>query len=385
MNKSVVMVCSQYPPIYGGAGQQAKLLSQTLVSRGWEVAVVTLDQKGVGSSLGQGLGVVRLLRGIAGTGKLQRALTTIALGLGAASIILKRRPTAVHVHGAYWWSIPAVLAGRLVSATTVVKVTRDGEDDPETVLGRKFLRAVPLGWLYGLSLRASDYVVVLSTEAYEKAKAFVPAKRLRLVRNGVDLHALDRTEERRESARKKYGVGPETKVTTFIGYLVEHKGILDLLSAWKLRSKTSNSELWLVGPYEGFYRELTSRAISEISAMQAVGFKIRLFGHVDPQEMPSIYWASDVFTLPSYSEGMPNSLAEAIAAGCVVVGTAIPGITDIARLAPSVLIEPGDVHALTKALDSAELIGHSNFSEHRAGLGIENTASLIEELYVSST
>ncbi|WP_133204630.1 MULTISPECIES: glycosyltransferase family 4 protein [Arthrobacter] len=374
------MVSSQYPPVYGGAGQQAQLLSNVLVSRGWKVTVVTLDQEGIGSTVHGGLRVVRVLRGIAGAGKTSRALTTVVLGLTAAWLVLSSRPSAVHIHGAYWWSLPPVIAGRVASATSVVKITRDGEDDPGTVFGRKVFGAVPLGWLYGLSLKLCDFVVVLSAEAYNKSTGLVASDRLRLIRNGVDLTALARTPDRREAARKALDVKAGARVTTFVGYLVEHKGVLDLLAAWKLRELSNNSELWLVGPYEGFYRELTSNAIDEIRRMQDAGYKIRLFGQVGKDEMPEIYWASDVFTLPSYKEGMPNSLAEAIAAGCTIVGTAIPGITDIASFASSILVKPGDIAALAEALDSAEASADVEMPE-TSSMGIDATASKIEELY----
>lgn len=385
MKKTVVMVCSQYPPTYGGAGKQAQLLSDALASRGWNVSIVTLDQSGAGSGgRGENVKVIRLLKGIAGTNALRRALTTVVLGLGAAFIVLLSRPRAVHVHGAYWWSIPPLLAARLIGATTVVKVTRDGEDDPETVMGRKALGCVPLGWIYGMSFKAADFVVTLSAEAFTKAsRSLALPGCVKLIRNGVDVSALERTPARRSRARQQFDVGPDVQVTTFVGYLVEHKGVLDLLAAWKQRETDLDKELWLVGPYDGYYRELTSGVLAQIEDMQASGHKIRLFGHVEAEQMPSIYWATDVFTLPSYAEGMPNSLAEAIVAGCAIVATAIPGITDIVDSNQACLVQPGDVTALSSALDLAR-VNTAAFELAANTLGIERTAGLIEDLYVTS-
>lgn len=385
MKKSVVMVCSQYPPTYGGAGKQAQLVSKTLCARGWDVTVVSLDQDGVGRGQEDGVRVTRLLKGIAATSTVRRVLTTVVLGLAAAWIILLKRPQAVHVHGAYWWSIPPVLAGRLVSSTTVVKITRDGEDDPETVFRRKLLGVVPVGWLYGLSLSAADFVVVLSNDALDNAQSYLPADGLRLIRNGVDREALQRTPHRRRTARESLGIVHDAEITTFVGYLVEHKGVLDLLAAWRLRENALDNHLWLVGPYDGYYRELSSAVLDEVRAMQSEGYKIRLFGHVAPEIMPKIYWATDIFALPSYAEGMPNSLAEAIVAGCSIVGTEIPGISDIVDSESAFLVTPGDVQALSGALDKALFSPQKLSHNSNEAIGIERTTKLLEELYVSAS
>jgi len=375
------MICSQYPPSYGGAGKQAQLLSAALVRRGWNVSVVTLDQDSKGSAEEDKVRVTRLLRGMAATSTFRRTVTTLGLGLGAAVIVLTRRPHAVHVHGAYWWSIPPLLAARLVRATTIVKVTRDGEDDPETVMNRRIADLIPVGWLYGLSFRLADNVVTLSTEAFDKATRRLEShSKVKLVRNGVDVAALKRTDIRRNRAREVFGVGAQTRITTFVGYLVEHKGVLDLLAAWQQRAGSAGEELWLVGPYDGYYRELTSKVLAEVVKAQEAGFNIRLFGHVEASQMPSIYWATDVFTLPSYAEGMPNSLAEAMVAGCAVVATDIPGITDIVKPGYGDLVSPGDVQALARALDRAQDV-QSDGNAADMDLGIERIAEILEGIY----
>lgn len=378
------MICSQYPPVYGGAGQQAQLLGEALAKRGWTVDVITLDQDALGSGLEGNIRVVRLLKGLAGGQPWTRAVTSLALGFYSASLVVLRRPTAVHVHGAYWWSIPPLIAAKLMGARAVVKVTRDGEDDPATVMTRKFA-GFPVGWLYGASFRVADHVVTLSKQTYEAAVERLPKpEKVQLVRNGVDVLALERTAERRKTARDSFDLGDDVKVTTFVGYLVEHKGVLDLLSAWQERGKHENEQLWLVGPYDGFYRELTAKVRTQIEILQSSGFNIRLFGKVARSDMPSIYWATDVFTLPSYAEGMPNSLAEAMVAGCRVVATEIPGIVDIIDPKTAELVAPGDVTALVKALNSSRRSGNDSEARAAENLGIMRTARSIENLYAPS-
>lgn len=379
MKKSVIMISSQFPPVYGGAGSQAELLSNRLARRGWDVEIVTLDQKGVGSSHENGIRVRRILRGVAATGRLTRIQTTVGLSVAAAIAIVKKRPLVVHIHGTYWWSIAPVLAARLVGAASVVKSTRDGEDDAATVFAKRWGR-VPLGRIYGASLRLADAVIVLNEVAMKSAISQGLSTTTRLIRNGVNVESFTRSVERREKSRAEERLSKADRVVLFVGYLVKHKGVEDLLTAWRTIGD-QEAQLWLIGPMTGFYRELDDRIPQEIVKLIDDGFKVRQFGHVEGDRLPHFYWAADVFVLPSYAEGMPNSLAEAVVSGCEIVATAIPGITDILEQHEAAFFAPGDLESLETALKKALLGGRHDSSSAAARLNIENVTDSYEDLY----
>ncbi|QWF21709.1 glycosyltransferase family 4 protein [Nocardioides sp. LMS-CY] len=346
-NKRFLMVCSQVPPVYGGAGTQAVLLAESLASHGWRGRVVSLDQSGVGSHQIDGLAVTRVAKGVVPDRRILRLATTIALGVCAAFFVLRDRPAVVHIHGAYWWSIPPSVAGRLIGAVVVVKSTRDGEDDALTVRSKK-LGFLPVGWLYGLSVNCADAFLVLNATSKQVAvDAGYGAKTL-IVTNGVDARKFASDPTRRKAARAQHGASMDKVIFVFVGYAVVHKGVLDLLLAWD-EAALPNAELWLVGPTTGFYRELGD----EIPHLISVGRAVRTFGHVPHDDLPAIMAAADVFVLPSHAEGMPNSLLEAATAGCTIVATSIPGIVDVAGDADAYLVAPGSVLELEEALRTA--------------------------------
>lgn len=352
MKLDVLMICSQFPPVYGGAGGQAALLSEYLAVNGWKVAVATLDQSNVGNERSGRYLVYRTFRRGAKSG-FARALSTVSLSLLSCWHITVSRPRVTHIHGIYWWSIlPAVLT-RLLGGKVVLKSTRDGEDDPSTVRNRKF-GPLPIGWLYGLSLKFADAIVVLNKSALESAERVGFGQIAHLMKNGVDTPRLERTQSRRDEARRLHGFGPKDQVILFVGYLAEHKGVLDLLQAFKCFEGQSDTHLLLAGPASGFYRELGDRVPAELERLKRSNIdNVIVLGHQEAADMPALYWAADVFVLPSYVEGMPNSLAEAVVAGCRIVSTRIPGVIDTVSESEAWLVEPGDVKALETALIDA--------------------------------
>lgn len=377
------MVCSQMPPIYGGAGTQAALLARTLSRLGWDVTALTLDQSGVGSATEDGVHYLRLLKGAMPVSRLSRAVTTAVLGLGASMQILKARPSVVHIHGAYWWSIPPAIIGRIMGAVVVVKLTRDGEDDAHTVYSKRIGR-LPVGRLYGLSLTMAHHVVVLNEYARQIAAHEGLGRKTQLVSNGVAEEKFRRTAERRASARTSRGLTDEDRVVLFVGYLVKHKGVVDLLHAWR-RLDNRAAHLWLVGPFEGFYRELGDEIPVMIDQLASEGFRVTKLGQVGSTELAELYWAADIFTLPSYSEGMPNSLAEAVVAGCHVVATKIPGITDVMGAEYPDLVQPGDVEGLANHLREAISAVQELPPEATEKLGIAKVARIYEQIYAQKT
>ena len=87
-----------------------------------------------------------------------------------------------------------------------------------------------------------------------------------------------------------------------------------------------------------------------ISRLQA---PVRLLGPADPATVARWMAAANVATLPSYSEGNPNVVLEALSCGRPVVAARVPGIVEATSDETSVLVAPRDSHALQLGLDAA--------------------------------
>ncbi|HEY0862316.1 MAG TPA: glycosyltransferase, partial [Pseudoxanthomonas sp.] len=168
--------------------------------------------------------------------------------------------------------------------------------------------------------------------------------RIRAIPNGCDaaiFHPADRAE-----ARLALDLPADAEVVTYVGRLVPEKGLRELLvAAGQLRASRPRLQLVLVG--EGPMH-------AELAALAAAGdLPVRFAGTRPPAEVARWMCASDLVTLPSYSEGHPNVLVEALACGRPVVATPVGGIPEVVDAASGVLVPARDPAALAEGLDQA--------------------------------
>ncbi len=169
--------------------------------------------------------------------------------------------------------------------------------------------------------------------------------RIRAIPNGCDasiFHPRSRTE-----ARAALGIDPDARLVVYVGRLVPEKGLRELLDACAvLVREDPRLQLALVG--EGPMRgEIDAR----LAALPAL--RIRLPGAQGPTDVARWMAAADVVTLPSYSEGHPNVLVEALACGRPVVATPVGGIPEVVDADCGVLVPARDAAALAEGLRAA--------------------------------
>jgi len=84
-----------------------------------------------------------------------------------------------------------------------------------------------------------------------------------------------------------------------------------------------------------------------------LGDRVRVLSWIDAQERDRLLAESDVFVLPSYAEGVPMSLLEAMAAGLPCITTPVGGIPDVfTHGSEGLLVAPGDAGQLRAAMST---------------------------------
>ncbi|MGE5570045.1 MAG: glycosyltransferase family 4 protein [Rhodospirillales bacterium] len=171
-------------------------------------------------------------------------------------------------------------------------------------------------------------------------RAGVPANRLRMIANGVDIERfrLAAGELRGELAR---GGGP---VIGMAGRLVPSKGFDDVIAvAPEVLSCAPGATFALLG--DGPHRA----ALEVLASKTNVAKTFVFLGQRNDSER--FYASIDIFVLPSYNEGMPMTVLEAMAAGKPVIATRTGSIPGIVRHGETgLLYAPGDRKALASAL-----------------------------------
>jgi glycosyltransferase involved in cell wall biosynthesis len=134
----------------------------------------------------------------------------------------------------------------------------------------------------------------------------------------------------------------------FLGWVERSKGIFDLLEAMAaLRGRGRRVFLEVAGYGGGF--AVAQKRVEELGIADAVRFSGWLSG---PEKLRFLS-ECHVLVLPSYGEGLPNAMLEAMAAGRPVIATNVGGIPDVlAGSGAGILHEPGDVPALVAAIET---------------------------------
>lgn len=166
---------------------------------------------------------------------------------------------------------------------------------------------------------------------------------VRTVRNGCD-PSIFRLASRTD-ARSRLGVAPNTQLVLFVGRLVAVKGLRELLEAMALLAP-SLPQLRLVclgeGPLEA---ELRSRV-----AQPDLAGRVSLLSVRPPAEIAGWLAACDLLCLPSYSEGCPNVILEALACGRPVVASEVGGVPEMVGRECAILVPPHDGPKLAQGL-----------------------------------
>ena len=190
------------------------------------------------------------------------------------------------------------------------------------------------------SLRVARCVVTVCRPfAEELAAQGVPRERIQIRHNAVN-RFVPPGEAALAQARAGIPAPAGTPLLVSIGRLSSEKGHADLIRAMvDLRDVRPKCHLVIVG--DGVERAALER--------MCIGNDVTFVGF-QPDVRP-YYCMADAVVLPSHSEGSPNVLLEAMAAGCSIVATEVGGIPEVVRDGETaVLVRPGSPQALARAI-----------------------------------
>jgi glycosyltransferase involved in cell wall biosynthesis len=109
----------------------------------------------------------------------------------------------------------------------------------------------------------------------------------------------------------------------FVGHIIKNKGVYELVEACSLIA--SIKELILVGPYE----EVVKKELLKLATKRDNGIWLKIIGKLDKDHVLEIMENSPLLVLPSYTEGFPLVVIEAMSMGCAVIATNVGAIPEM--------------------------------------------------------
>lgn len=166
-----------------------------------------------------------------------------------------------------------------------------------------------------------------------------------VIYNGIDKEIFHSTCK--VDLRKQLEFSVHGKLIVYIGNLIEAKGLRELARAFGGVARSLDDVRLLVigaGPWSGRFMEMIK--------FEGVEDKVGMLGSVRHAEIGNYVNAADVLCLPSYMEGIPNVVLEALACDTRVVATSVGGIPELAREDDRItLVVPRDATSLQGALE----------------------------------
>ena len=254
-------------------------------------------------------------------------------------ILANESVAIVHAHvsskGSFWRKALLLWIARRFGVPTIFHLHSGGFSGfADHGLGGRVLRAAIKS-----TLEASTTVVVLSERWADWVREFAPRSRVRVVGNPVRIPDIG------YDARPPVEPGSSGRVL-FLGLICDAKGSFDLLRAWVAFSARVPQWRLVVGGNGEVDRFLQDAERLGISG------EVEYVGWLSGSEKDHQLSIADIFVLPSYAEGMPVSILEAMAFGAAVIATPVGGVPDMMK--PEIhglWVQPGDVPALAQALE----------------------------------
>ncbi len=278
------------------------------------------------------------------------------------ALIGKWKPDVVHTH-----SSKAGILGRMAAWKANVPCVM------HTIHGPPF-HAFEKAWRNAIYVQSERFAAkrchVIGAVAEAMRDQFL-AKRIGrpeqyvIVYSGMEVEPFLHAASQREAVRSELGFAPDDFVIGTVARLAENKGHDDLLEAMGDRAK-ADRRIKLLWVGDGWWRERLMRRADDLGLRD----RIITTGLVPSEQVPRHLAAMDLLVHPSYREGLPRTVTQALLAGVPVVANDVDGTREVCiDRRTGLLVHPKDVQGLRQAI--IWMMEHPRERESMAAAGRE--------------
>ena len=217
---------------------------------------------------------------------------------------------------------------------------------------RKFFK-----WIEKFLCTKATHITVASKKNMEYAlqEGLMKAEKASVVGDGgtigVDLKEFDYAKRNAFKAEvlEEYPILKGKTVFGFVGRIETDKGINELLKAF-LKTNTPSFALLLIGPFDELRCNLDADALNAAKASENVIF------HGFTTNVPKYMSAMDILVHPTYREGFSMVIQQAMAMGCAIITTDVPGPSEVIEEGKSGLLVPAQT--VNELADAMQALGN---------------------------
>ncbi len=193
------------------------------------------------------------------------------------------------------------------------------------------------------TLEACEKVLCVSEALAKRAREIAPGVDVTVLPIGADPDAFP--TEREPEIRSRFGIDPETPVVLFCGQYVERKGVADIIDI--LPALRSTEAYYLFVGQDGPLREPLEEAVEKAGMSEQVSISY----DVPDQMIQDSFVLADLLLLPSYREGRPTVIYEAMATKTAVLASNVGGIQEqVTDGKTGILLQPRNPERLQEEL-----------------------------------
>ncbi len=318
-----ILLVSPYPPPYGGIANWTKMLVEYTKDPAAEVNLQLVN-------------TAPKRRTTEGRGMLERIVE------GGTSMFTHRAQAAKILKTQKIDCIHLVTSGSLAVFRDLLIMQLAKQKKTPVVYHLRFGRIPALckaqNWEWKLlakAMQAASCVISLDKATADTVRSALPDV------NGLQLpNPFDLSKVKGVSAEKT-----QKDTAVFVGWVVATKGIGELVGAWKrLCAEYPDKKLKIIGPYKDEYIE--SLQVQDVP-------NLTFAGEMPHDEVLREVARSGLFVLPSYTEGFPNAVVEAMALGTAVAGSDVGAISEMLADDCGIVFEAKSEQAVYDALKFA--------------------------------
>lgn len=343
---NILQICANYPPVASGYGIYAQNLSLELTKYGVKTIVLTFKPNNNNNNDdAQGLLNIKRINAF-NIKSIEFPIFYPTILYHIHKIVKENDIEVINSHTRFFTSTYFASLYKIINKDVIFCHTEHGAGELVHKSRLVSLICNKYDSTFGKwAIKAADIPIAIGPTSKNYLEKLGCKKDIEIIPNSVNFTQFQKR------AKESVLIKQEEIIITFIGRLVESKGVSDLIKAFSRIEKDFNVKLWIVGsgPDENKLKFLAKKL--NISKIEFLGFRL---------DIAEILNITDIFVNPSYYDSVPTTVLEACCLGIRVVSTNVGDIPFILGENYNYLYNIGYINILEKHI--RDIIEKSDFN-----------------------